>query len=42
MTMNKALMPVPEGHPAVFDREWPLPLRVAIDADTAIRRPGFS
>jgi acyl-ACP thioesterase len=24
MTMDKALMPVPDGHPAVFDREWPL------------------
>jgi acyl-ACP thioesterase len=24
MTLDKALMPVPDGHPAVFDRSWPL------------------
>jgi hypothetical protein len=30
--MDEALMPIPEDHPSVFDREWPL--RVA-DIDLA-------
>lgn len=24
MSLDKKLMPVPDGHPDVFDREWPL------------------
>jgi acyl-ACP thioesterase len=24
MTLDKVLMPVLDGHPGVFDREWPL------------------
>ena len=24
MTLDKTLMPVPDGHPAVFERNWPL------------------
>ncbi|HVQ99875.1 MAG TPA: acyl-[acyl-carrier-protein] thioesterase, partial [Mycobacterium sp.] len=24
MSLDKVLMPVPDGHPDVFDREWPL------------------
>ena len=24
MTLDKMLVPAPDGHPAVFDREWPL------------------
>ncbi|HWS93226.1 MAG TPA: acyl-[acyl-carrier-protein] thioesterase, partial [Mycobacterium sp.] len=24
MSLDKTLMPVPDGHPDVFDREWPL------------------
>ena len=24
MTLDKTLMPVPDGHPAVFERSWPL------------------
>jgi acyl-ACP thioesterase len=36
MTLDKALMPVLDGHPDVFDREWPL--RVAdIDRDGRLR-----
>ena len=30
MSLDKVMMPVPDGHPDVFDREWPL--RVA-DSD---------
>ena len=36
MTMDKTLVPAPDGHPAVFDREWPL--RVA-DIDRTGRLP---
>ncbi|EUA86143.1 acyl-ACP thioesterase family protein [Mycobacterium ulcerans str. Harvey] len=24
MSLDKEMMPVPDGHPSVFDREWPL------------------
>ena len=36
MSLDKVMMPVPDGHPDVFDREWPL--RVAdIDRDGRLR-----
>ena len=36
MTLDKVPMPVPEGHPNVFDPEWPL--RVAdIDRNGRLR-----
>jgi hypothetical protein len=35
MTLDKTLMPVPDGHPAVFERSWPL--RVG-DIDRSGRR----
>ena len=36
MTLDKVLMPVLDGHPDVFDREWPL--RVAdIDRNGRLR-----
>ena len=36
VSLDKVMMPVPDGHPDVFDREWPL--RVAdIDRDGRLR-----
>ena len=36
MSLDKVMMPVPDGHPDVFDREWPL--RVAdIDREGRLR-----
>jgi len=36
VSLDKVMMPVPDGHPAVFEREWPL--RVAdIDRDGRLR-----
>ena len=36
MSLTKVMMPVPDPHPDVFDREWPL--RVAdIDATGRLR-----
>jgi len=39
MSLDKVMMPVPDPHPDVFDREWPL--RVA-DIDATARTPGFT